>query len=160
MDVVRCVLLGLAAGMNPWLALLIALGLATFSSRVTLGAPLDGLTGLVAVAVLAVVLGADVVLGKLSRVARPLIGADAAAGVVTGATLVLSTVPAASGAPRLPYAAAGAVLALAVGLAKLRALAPMNRHLPRLGHVALGIVADLLAAIAATLAFALASVSS
>jgi hypothetical protein len=148
-SVLRALLFGVAAGLNPWLALLIAAGLATFSSRVALAPPLSALTGTGTVLALGALVGVDVVLGKLRPAARTLAWLDLAIGIAAGAAAGMSF-PGGSAA-----AAAGAAGALAGAAARFWAVRALNRPLSGFGHVGAGIAADLLASIGAALVFML-----
>jgi hypothetical protein len=149
-SVLRCLLFGAAAGLNPWLALLIAAGLATFSPRVVLAPPLSALTGTGAVLALGALMGVDVVLGKLRPAARALAWIDLAIGIAAGAAAGVSF-PGGSAAA----AAAGAAGALAGAAARFWAVRALNRPLWGFGHVGAVIAADLLASIGAALVFML-----
>ena len=147
-----------AAGLNPWLTLLITAGLATFTRYAPLAPPFDTLVngyGRPLLAVLALVLGIEVVVGKIPRFARLAERVDLSAAGLAGA-LLGAALPSALRAAGWPWAAAGgAVIAMAVRFGRRRAVVVLNQRLWRFGYIGVGIAANVLAGIATAAAFAM-----
>ncbi len=150
MTVVGALLLSALAGLNPWIVLVIVVGLAAFTRHAPLNpdfAPMGTAAGLAA---FAAVLGVDVVVSKLRWAARFVEPVSMAASVVTGALLPLALVPNAE-----PwYAIPGLLLAAGVRFLRHRSIRVLNQWLRPFGHVAASIFADLLAGCFAAAVFA------
>lgn len=110
--------LAMAAGIGPWLTVLIVTGVATFTARAPVAPPLDTLLGLPLVLVLGVLAGLDIILGRLPRLARWVAPFNLVAAVCFGGLLwtVLPHQPFAE-SPLLS-ALAGAAVAGTLGLAR------------------------------------------
>jgi hypothetical protein len=149
--------LAAAAGLNPWLPLLIVAGLAMFTHHADLTPGFAGLLGWPLIAALALLLLADAVASKVPRLARPVERLTLATGAAAGAVLGLALPNALlAGAPPLA-AAAGALLALAVQLGRQRLARALDRHLQGLGHIGAGIVADVAAGAVSAVTFLVAA---
>jgi hypothetical protein len=141
--------LAAAAGLNPWLTLLITAGLAAFTSSVRLTPAAAGLVSPGLVVLLAVLLGLDVVATKIPRLQRPaerLSGpASALVGGVLGLAVPNALLPAAPAAAFL----LGALVAFATRLgrrwAALRLRAPLQGY--RFGYAFATLATNTLAAV-------------
>jgi Domain of unknown function (DUF4126) len=148
--------LAAAAGLNPWLTLLITAGLAVFTSGVRLTPTGAWLVSPGLVALLAVLLGLDVVASKVPRLQRPVERLSGPAAALVGGVLGLAVPNAVL--PVAPAAAflLGALVASATRLgrrwAALRLRAPLQGY--RFGYAFATLVTNTLAAVvtAATLA--------
>jgi hypothetical protein len=149
------VVLAAAAGLNPRLPLLMVAGLATFTRHAPLTPAFTGLLGWRLLAVLALLLLADVVASKVPRLARPMertaLFTAAASGAVLGLALpnaLLEVAPAVA-------AATGALVAVGAQLGRQRLARSLDRPLQGLGHVMAGVFADLAAGTVSAATFAL-----
>jgi hypothetical protein len=85
--------LAAAAGFNPWLTLLIVAGVGQYSRHVTLTPPASGLVGSLGnwlLFALAVLLGLDVVVGKVPRFIRPIERISGPVSALAGVALCLA----------------------------------------------------------------------
>jgi hypothetical protein len=140
------------AGCNPWVVLVLVVGLATFTRHAALNQPYSETANVIALALFAVMLGLDVVLSKLKAVARWLEVVNVPAAVVTGALLPLALIPPTEDVIWLVLP--GMAIALAARGARLRAAPLLDRSLKPFGHVAASMAGDLIAGVGTALVFA------
>jgi hypothetical protein len=136
------------------MTLLIVAGLATYTQRAPVQPPFSAVLGHGLVLTLAVLVGVDLVAGKVPRLRRVIAGAGIPAALVAGAVLCTAlpnSLLAAGGWAAL----AGGLVGLAARLALRRAGRWLNARLMRLGHVLAGIVANVLVGIVTAAVFAL-----
>jgi hypothetical protein len=139
--VIGALLLSALAGLNPWVVLVIATGLASFTRHAPLNSDFAPMGTTAGIAVFAAILGVDVVVSKLRRAARFVEPVSMAASAVAGALLPLALVPNAE-----PwYALPGLLLAAGIRFLRHRSARVLNQWLRPFGHVAASIFADLLA---------------
>lgn len=154
MTVLGSIALAALAGLNPWVVLLITLGLASFTRHAPLGGPLAALGGPVALAVVGLVLGVEVVASKVRRTASAIAWLNRVAAAAAGALLVASL--AVDGAPPPPWLfVAGALAASAVRFARHAFSHRLDRLLRPFGYIATGIASDVLAGTLAAAVFAI-----
>ena len=147
-------MLAALAGLNPWLVLLLAVGLGTFTRHAMLVGPLAGFDDWRAMVAVALVLGVELVTAKVRRTARWTDRVDAMAGLVVGALLVTGLAGPGGEEPAGWLAALGALAALALRLGRWRLTQSVRDALRPWGHVAVGIMADMLAGAAGAALFA------
>ena len=145
--------LAACAGLNPWVVLVIVVGLATYTRHAPLNAPYSEAANAIGLAVFGAFLGIEVVLSKLKRVARYLEVVNLPAAAVTGALLPLALVPPSDDIIWLVLP--GLVIALALRWARHRAGTQLDRWLNPLGHVAASMAGDLIAGVGTAAVFAL-----
>jgi hypothetical protein len=156
---IGALVLAAAAGFNPWLTLLIAAGLALYSQHATLTPSASAVVerlGNWLLLVLAVLLGLDVVLGKVPRFTRTTERISGPVSALAGAALCLAMPNALLGWAWPLAALAGALIAAGFRLlrrwAALALTKPLGRY--RFGYVAASIATNLVAAILSALTFA------
>ena len=140
------------AGQNPWVVLVIVVGLATFTRHAQLNTPYSEAANVVGLALFAIVLGVEVVLTKIKRIARWLEVINVPAAAVTGALVPLALIP-----PRedvIWLVLPGIAIALASRWARLWAAKALDRWLRPMGHIAAGMIADLIAGAGTAAVFA------
>jgi hypothetical protein len=148
--------LAAAAGLNPWLTLLIVAGLATYSAHVPLTPGFEPLLGHGLVAVLTVLLGLDVAAGKVPQLMRAAERVSGPAAALAGA-LVCLAVPNVVLDRVGPLAViVGALLAFSTRLARRWAALALSRPLEgyRFGYTLASIATNVAAAALAALTFA------
>jgi hypothetical protein len=145
--------LAAAAGLSPWLVLMMLAGLATFTSRVPMGPPLAAMASLPAVIALAVLLGVDIVGRKVRALAGAVSVVNLLVGPAAGAALVVALLGGTRDAFPL-VAAAGLLVALTARLAVRAAGKALEAPLKPYGAVAAEMAANLVAgtAVAAVIA--------
>jgi hypothetical protein len=137
------ILAGLA-GLNPWVVVVIVVGLATFTRNAALNAPYSQAANTVGLAVFAALLGIDVVVGKLRRAARFVEPVSFAAAATIGALLPLALLPA--GQEDVVWVVLpGLAVAVAMRWVRQRSARRLDTWLRPFGHVAASMGADLLA---------------
>ncbi|HEU5317924.1 MAG TPA: DUF4126 family protein [Chloroflexota bacterium] len=150
---ISTVLLAALAGLNPWVVLVIVVGLATFTRHAPLNEPYSRGATLVGLAIFAVVMGIEIVLSKLRRASRLFEPISLAAAMGTGAGLAPALLP--SGEDAVWLVPVGIFVALIVRVGRYRLTRWLNEYLRPMGHIAASIVSDLLAGTLAAAVFAL-----
>ena len=146
------VALAALAGLNPWVVLVIVVGLATYTRHAPLNQPYSAVGTVFGLALCAAFLGVEVVLSKLKGVAKWLEVVNVPAAAVTGALLPLALISPAEDLIWLVLP--GMVIALAARYARLRAEPRLNRWLRPYGHIAASMAADLVAGVGTATVFA------
>jgi hypothetical protein len=149
-------LLAAAAGLNPWLTLLITVGLAAYTPRAPLTPGFEPLAGTGSVAALAVLLGLDVAAGKVPRLMRWTERVSGPVAALAGGLLCLA-VPNVVLDQAGPLALlVGALLAFVTRLVRRRAALALSRPLEgyRFGYTLASMVTNLAAAVLTALVFA------
>jgi hypothetical protein len=140
---ISTVLLAALAGLNPWVVLVIVVGLATFTRHAPLNEPYSQGATIVGLAIVAVAMGIEIVVSKLRRAARFVEPVSLAAAVGAGAGLPLALLPPTEDA--LWLVPVGLVVALVARLARYRLARGLDKWLRPMGHIAASIVSDLAA---------------
>jgi hypothetical protein len=140
---ISTLLLAALAGLNPWIVLVIVVGLATFTRHAPLNEPYSQGATVVGLALFAVVMGIEIVVSKLRRAARLVEPVSLAAAMGAGAGLPLALLPPTEDA--LWLIPVGVVVALVVRLARYRLSRRLDTWLRPMGHVATSILSDLVA---------------
>ena len=140
---ISTVLLAALAGLNPWVVLVIVVGLATFTRHAPLNEPYSQGATLVGLAIVAAVMGIEIVVSKVRRAARFLEPVSLAAAMGAGAGLPLALLPPTEDVWWL--VPVGLAVALVVRLGRYRMGRGLDRWLRPMGHIAAGILSDLLA---------------
>jgi len=144
MGAVGVLLLAALCGLNPWVVLVIVVGLATHTRHAPLNQPFSELANTLGIVVFAAILGIDVVVSKLRRAARLVEPVNMAAAAVTGALLPLALL-AQDSQNAAWFVVPGLAIAVAVRYLRQRSANRLNQWLRPYGHVAAGIVSDVLA---------------
>ena len=147
------VALAALAGLNPWVVLVIVVGLATYTRHAPLNQPYSEVANVLGLVLFAVFLGVEVLLSKLKRVARWLEVVNVPAAAATGALLPLALIPPQEDVIWLVLP--GLAVALALRWARLRAAPRLDRWLRPYGHVAASMAADLIAGVGTAAVFAI-----
>jgi hypothetical protein len=147
------VALAALAGLNPWVVLVIVVGLATYTRHAPLNQPYSEAANVVGLVLFAAFLGIEVLLSKLKRIARWLEVVNLPAAAVTGALLPLALLS--PGEDVIWLVLPSMVVALALRWMRLRASPRLDRWLRPYGHVAASMLADLLAGVGTAAVFAL-----
>lgn len=156
---IGALLLSALAGLNPWVVLVIVVGLNLYTRHAPVNPEFAGVGTTAGLVVIAAVLGVDVVLSKLRRAARFIEPVNAAAATVAGALIPLAlvappeavvaagdaTVSGIASVPPTWLAAPGVILAVASRYGRHVAARWMNTWLRPYGHVAASMSADLVA---------------
>ena len=150
---VSAVILAALAGLNPWVVLVIVVGLATFTRHAQLNEPYSRAATLVGLAIFAAVMGIEIVVSKLRRAARFVEPINLAAAMGTGAGLAPALLPPNEDA--LWLVPVGLFVALVVRVGRYRLTRWLNTYLRPMGHIAASIISDLLAGTLAAAIFAL-----
>ena len=149
-------LLAAAAGLNPWLTLVIAVGLATYTQHAPLTPGFEPFVGNALLGLLAVLLGVDVAASKVPRFMRTTERVSGLASAVAGAILCLAVPNALLEWGWAAAALGGALLATVFRLgrrwAALALAEPMGRY--RFGYAFASMATNLGAAILTSLTFA------
>ena len=153
MSGVGTVILAALAGLNPWVVLVIVVGLATFTRHAPLNAPYSQVANTLGLVAFGAVLGIEVVVSKLRAAARFVEPVNVPAAAVTGALLPLALMPAGEDVTWLVLP--GLVVALAVRWGRYRFARQLDRWLRPMGHIAAGIASDLLAGTLTAAVFAI-----
>lgn len=146
-------LLAALAGLNPWIVVVIVIGLATFTRHAPLNEPYSQGATIVGLALFAVVMGIEIVVSKLRRAARYFEPVNLAAAMGAGAGLPLALIPPTEDAAWL--VPVGLFVALVVRVARYRLTRWLNEHLRPMGHIAASIFSDLVAGTVTAAVFAL-----
>jgi hypothetical protein len=134
-----------AAGLSPWLTILVVAGLAAFTNRAALNAPFDVLTRYELLASLALLLGIELVLGNLPRWSRARDRLSLVVTCMAGAALAVGLASELARQSVWLAAAAGGLVAIVAGLARQRVQMRIAGALQPFGHLVTGIAANVLA---------------
>ena len=149
-------LLAGAAGLNPWLTLLIAAGLAIYTPHAPVTPGFQPLLGNGLLGILALALGLDVVGGKVPRFMRTTERVSGPASALAGMILCLAVPNVLLGIGWPVALLGGALLATVFRLARrwaaLALAAPLGRY--RFGYAFASMVTNLMAATLSSLTFA------
>ena len=150
------VALAALAGLNPWVVLVIVVGLATYTRHAPLNQPYSEVASVLGLAIFGAFLGIEVILSKLKRVARWLEVVNVPAAAVTGALLPLALIS--PNEDVIWLVLPGMAIGLALRWARLRAAPWLERWLRPYGHVAASMAADLIAGVGTAAVFAVKAV--
>ena len=156
MPVPAVLVLCAAAGLNPWVTLLMVAGLAAFTPHVPMQPAWAPLATPYSVAALAALLGANLVAAKIRRTEAAVGWVDVGASVAAGVALALGlgTAPERSAAAML--AIGGAMVALLLRLAERWLAGALAAPLRPYGRIAAGMLSNLVAAVTVATVFAVA----
>ncbi len=153
MSALGALLLAASAGLNPWLVLLLVMGLAAFTQRAAVDGPLEGLAGIPQLVAVALLLGLELVVSKVRRTAEWTERVNLVAAGVVGGLLASGLVLGTGESSPLWLAAPGAMTAMVARLIRRRAARSVREVLRPWGHVVVGMASDVLAGAATAALF-------
>lgn len=134
-----------AAGISPWVTLLVVAGIATYTHRVPVAPVFEPFLGPLLLVVVAALLGLDAVAGKVPRLARTVEWSSVIAAAAVAALLWLALGRPATGIESAP-AGVAAVVAAALQAGRVAIARRMDRTLLGMGHVVTSLAANVVAA--------------
>lgn len=152
---IGALMLGALAGLNPWVVLVIVVGLAAYTRHAPLNPEFAGAGTTTGVVVLGAVLGIEVVVSKVRRAARLIEPVSATAAAVAGALLPLALVPPGGGIDPAWLVVPGLGAALGARALRARAARRLDGWLTPYGHVAASMGSDLIAGCLTAAVFAI-----